>query len=132
MMKIDPGAIGFTSGFFQEHKYFTVGEQITVEQLIESRKVMTLSMAMIISIGITSKTRAKVFGKVDTTETYQASHPTQVDRLIPASTTIAPPIDHYRACIYGIKFMKNGVMHTTKRDTSVKFWAERIFFLSCL
>ena len=26
MMKIDPGAIGFTSGFSQEHKYFTVGE----------------------------------------------------------------------------------------------------------
>ena len=25
MMKIDPGAIGFTSGFSQEHKYFTVG-----------------------------------------------------------------------------------------------------------
>ena len=33
MMKIDPGAIGFTSGFYQEHKYFTVGEQITIEQL---------------------------------------------------------------------------------------------------
>ena len=33
MMKIDPGAIGFTSGFSQEHKYSTVGEQITVEQL---------------------------------------------------------------------------------------------------
>ena len=30
MMKIDPGAIGFTSGFSQEHKYFMVGEQITV------------------------------------------------------------------------------------------------------
>ena len=36
MMRIDPGAIGFTSGFSQEHKYSTVGEQITVEQLIES------------------------------------------------------------------------------------------------
>ena len=35
MMKIDPGAIGFTSGFSQEHKYFTVGERITVEKLIE-------------------------------------------------------------------------------------------------
>ena len=33
MMKDRPGAIGFTSGFSQEHKYFTVGEQITVEQL---------------------------------------------------------------------------------------------------
>ena len=35
MMRIDPRAIGFTSGFSQEHKYSTVGEQITVEQLIE-------------------------------------------------------------------------------------------------
>ena len=35
MMRIDPGAIGFTSGFSQEHKYFMVGEQITVEKLIE-------------------------------------------------------------------------------------------------
>ena len=33
MMKIDPRAIGFTSGFSREHKYSTVGEQITVEQL---------------------------------------------------------------------------------------------------
>ena len=33
MMKIDPGAIGFTSGFSQEHKYSMVGEQITFEQL---------------------------------------------------------------------------------------------------
>ena len=31
MMKIDPGAIGFTSGFSQEHKYFIVGERITVD-----------------------------------------------------------------------------------------------------
>ena len=35
MMRIDPGAIGFTSGFFREHKYSTVGKQITVGQLIE-------------------------------------------------------------------------------------------------
>ena len=33
MMRIDPWAIGFTSGFSREHKYSTVGEQITVEQL---------------------------------------------------------------------------------------------------
>ena len=33
MMRIDPWGIGFTSGFSQEHKYSTVGEQITVEQL---------------------------------------------------------------------------------------------------
>ena len=33
MINIDPGPIDFTSGFSQEHKYSTVGEQITVEQL---------------------------------------------------------------------------------------------------
>ena len=43
MIKIDPGAIGFTSGFSQEHKYSTVGEQITVEQLTELSIVMSLS-----------------------------------------------------------------------------------------
>ena len=43
MMRIDPGAIGFTSGFSQEHKYSTLGEQITVEQLIEKRIIMRLS-----------------------------------------------------------------------------------------
>ena len=43
MLKIDPGAIGFTSGFSQEHKYSTVGEQITVEQLIEWSIVMRIS-----------------------------------------------------------------------------------------
>ena len=43
MMRIDPGAIGFTSGFSQEHKYFTVGERITIEQLTELSKVMRLS-----------------------------------------------------------------------------------------
>ena len=43
MMKIDPGGIGFTSGFSQEHKYFTVGEQITVEQLIEKCIIMRIS-----------------------------------------------------------------------------------------
>ena len=42
-MKIDPGAIGFTSGFSQEHKYFMVGEQITVEQFIELSIVMRIS-----------------------------------------------------------------------------------------
>ena len=41
MMRIDPGAIGFTSGFSQEHKYSTVGEQITVEQLTELSIVIT-------------------------------------------------------------------------------------------
>ena len=43
MIKIDPVAIGFTSGFSQEHRYSTVGEQITVEQLIEKRIIMRLS-----------------------------------------------------------------------------------------
>ena len=43
MMRIDPGAIGFTSGFSQEHKYSMVGEQITVEQLIELSTVMNIS-----------------------------------------------------------------------------------------
>ena len=56
MMRIDPAAIGFTSGFSQEHKYFTMGEQIAVEQLIEKRIIMTISKAMIMYIGITSDT----------------------------------------------------------------------------
>ena len=43
MMRIDPGAIGFTSGFSQEHNYFTVGEQITVEKLTELSIVMRIS-----------------------------------------------------------------------------------------
>ena len=43
MMRIDPGAIGFTSGFSQEHKYSTVGEQITVEELTELSIVMSIS-----------------------------------------------------------------------------------------
>ena len=53
-MKIDPGAIGFTSGFSQDSISITVGEQITVEQLIELSIVMTISKAMIMNIGITS------------------------------------------------------------------------------
>ena len=43
MMRIDPGPIGFTGGFSQEHKYSTMGELITVEQLIEKRIIMRLS-----------------------------------------------------------------------------------------
>ena len=43
MMRIGPGAIGFTSGFSQEDKYFTAGEQITVEQLTELSIVMSIS-----------------------------------------------------------------------------------------
>ena len=43
VMRIDPGGIGFTSGFSQEHKYSTVSEQITVEQLTELSIVMRIS-----------------------------------------------------------------------------------------
>ena len=43
MMRIDPGAIDFTSCFSQEHKFSTVGEQITVEQLTELSMVMRIS-----------------------------------------------------------------------------------------
>ena len=43
MIKIDPGAIGFTSGFSQYSISITVGEQITVKQLIEKRIIMRLS-----------------------------------------------------------------------------------------
>ena len=43
MMKIDPGAIGFTSGFSQDSISITMGEQITIEQLIERRIIMRLS-----------------------------------------------------------------------------------------
>ena len=43
MMRIDPGAIGFTSGFSQDSISIAVGEQITVEQLIEKRIIMRLS-----------------------------------------------------------------------------------------
>ena len=43
MMRIDPGAIGFTSDFSQDSISITVGEQITVEQLIEKRIIMRLS-----------------------------------------------------------------------------------------
>ena len=39
----DPGPIGFTSGFSREHKYSTVGAQITVEQLTELSIVMSIS-----------------------------------------------------------------------------------------
>ena len=38
-----PGAIGFTSGFSQDSINIMVGEQITVEQLIEKRIIMRLS-----------------------------------------------------------------------------------------
>ena len=43
MMKIDSGPIGCTSGFSHEHKYSTVGEQISVEQLTELSIVMRIS-----------------------------------------------------------------------------------------
>ena len=43
MMENRLGAIGFTSGFSQDSINITVGEQITVEQLIEKSIVMRLS-----------------------------------------------------------------------------------------
>ena len=43
MMRIDPGAIGFTSGFSREHKFSAVGEKIIVEQLTELSIVMRIS-----------------------------------------------------------------------------------------
>ena len=43
MMKIDPGAIGFTSGFSQHSISITVGQKITVEQLIEKCIIMRIS-----------------------------------------------------------------------------------------
>ena len=43
MMKIDSGAIGFTSGFSQDSISITVGKGITVEQFIELSIVMRKS-----------------------------------------------------------------------------------------
>ena len=43
MMENRPGAIGFTSGFSQDSISITMGEQITVKQLIEKRIVMRIS-----------------------------------------------------------------------------------------
>ena len=43
MIKDRPRAIGFTRGFSQDSISITVGEQITVEQLIEKRIIMRLS-----------------------------------------------------------------------------------------
>ena len=43
MMENRPGDIGFTRGFSREHKYSTVGEQITFEQLIELSIIMRIS-----------------------------------------------------------------------------------------
>ena len=43
MIRIDLGAKGFTTGFSREHKYSTVGEQITVEHLAELSIVMRIS-----------------------------------------------------------------------------------------
>ena len=43
MMENRPRGHRFTSGFSQEHKYFTVGERIDVEQLTELSIVMRIS-----------------------------------------------------------------------------------------
>ena len=51
MMENRPGGIG-SLGASLKIEISTVGEQITAEQLIEKRKVMTISKAMIMNIGI--------------------------------------------------------------------------------
>ena len=43
MIRDRPGAIGFTRGFSQDSISITMGEQITIEQLIEKCIVMRLS-----------------------------------------------------------------------------------------
>ena len=43
MIKDRPGGHSFTRGFSQDSISITVGEQITVEQLIEKRIIMRLS-----------------------------------------------------------------------------------------
>ena len=43
MMENRSGAIGFTSGFSQDSISIMVGEQITIEQLIESSIVIRIS-----------------------------------------------------------------------------------------
>ena len=60
MIENRPGGHSFQQRLLSR-KQHTVGKQITVEQLIEKRKVMTTSKAMIMNIGITSVTsRSKV------------------------------------------------------------------------
>ena len=54
-IEIDPRSTVLTRDFSLERTH-TVGKQITVEQLIEKSKVMTISKAMIMNIGITSVT----------------------------------------------------------------------------
>ena len=75
--EVDLGAIVFIEASLKIANN-TVGEQITVEQLTEPRKVMTISKAMIIHIGITSGT---------------------IRPILSASTTFTPHIDRYPACI---------------------------------
>ena len=43
MIEDRPGGHKFHYGFSQDHKYFTVGERITVEQLTELSIVMRIS-----------------------------------------------------------------------------------------
>ena len=59
-----------------------VGEQIIVEQLIEKRKVMKISKAMIMNIGITFvSSRPKHFASTTITP--------HIDRLMPASRVLS-------------------------------------------
>ena len=59
-----------------------VHEQITVEQLIEKRKVMTISKAMIMNIGITSVSSRPNDSASTTITPY-------IDRLLPASRVLS-------------------------------------------
>ena len=70
----------------------TMGEQITVEQLIKKRKVN--------------------YDDIQGNDyAIQASRLCQVDRNDSASTTVTPHINRYPAGIQRIKFIKNGVTH---------------------
>jgi hypothetical protein len=59
-----------------------VGKQITVEQLIEKHKVMTISKAMIMHIGITPC-------QVDRNDSASTTITQHIDRLLPASRVLS-------------------------------------------
>ena len=80
-MKRDPGSVGFTSGFSLEK-----------QQMVEKYYCWTIDR--------TSNNHDDIQAMI----IIQASRPRLVDRLLPASTTITPHIDHYPACIQCIKF----------------------------
>ena len=83
MMKRDPWAVGFTSGFSRE-KQQMMGKNYCWAIDRTSNNHDDIQVMIII----------------------QASCPRLVDRLLPASTSITPHIDRYPACIQCIKFME--------------------------